>query len=190
MQRDVGAAQRTLERLSALATSMLELSRIDAQAASGSATLTQLSEELADAADRGRTRVGSRDIRIDYNSGDPSETAIAVSVADFGRVCDNLLSNALAVMPHTGAIEITLEAVAGGARLVVADDAGGMVPEFVPVAFDRFSRADQARTGGGAGLGLPIVAGIATLAGGAVELQNRPGSGLSVIVTFAATARH
>ncbi len=185
MRDDVAAAQRTLGRLSALATSMLELSRIDAQANPGSSTTEQLASELADAADRGRLRVGSRDIRIEYSSVESSPSrSVAVSEADFGRVCDNLVNNALAAMGDRGHIELTLTVDETTARLRVSDDAGGMDDAFVAQAFDRFSRADDARTGGGAGLGLSIVAGIVSLASGSVHLQNDPGVGLSVVADF------
>lgn len=185
MKSDVTAAQRTLARLSTLATSMLELSRIDAQAAPGSSTVRQLAEELGDAADRGRTRVGHREIRIDYSSDpSPGEQSVSVSDADFGRVCDNLVNNALAAMGDSGLIELSLHSTGAVVVLSVTDDAGGMDEEFLPLAFDRFSRADQARTGGGAGLGLSIVAGIVAVAGGDIELQNRPGHGLTVAARF------
>ncbi len=185
MQSDVAAAQKTLARLSALATAMLELSRIDAQATPGSSTTEQLAEELADAADRGRQHVGHRDIRIEYSSG-PATGARVVSVsdADFGRVCDNLVTNALAAMGETGLIELSLAVRGDGVLLRVSDTAGGMDEAFVPLAFDRFSRADGARTGGGAGLGLSIVAGIVAVSGGEIMLDNRPGEGLAVEVTL------
>ena len=184
MQADVQAAQRTVARLSALATSMLELSRIDAQAAPGSATLSDLVLELSDAADRGRQRVGGRDIRIEYSNPPGDDRAVAVSDADFGRVCDNLVNNALAAMGETGVIELSLAAHDSGVLLRVADTAGGMDEAFEPLAFHRFSRADRARTGGGAGLGLPIVAGIVSVSGGETTLENRPGVGLTVCVSF------
>lgn len=182
MQADVQAAQRTLARLSALATSMLELSRIDAQATPGSATVLELVNEVSDAADRGRQRVGGRDIRIEYSSAPGDERTVAVSDADFARVCDNLVNNALAAMGETGLIELSLVARDRDVLLRVADTAGGMEEGFVPLAFDRFSRADHARTGGGAGLGLSIVAGIVSVSGGEIALDNRPGDGLTVDV--------
>ncbi|MBC7590042.1 MAG: HAMP domain-containing histidine kinase [Salinibacterium sp.] len=185
MQSDVAAAQRTLARLSALATSMLELSRIDAQVAPGSATGAELAAELSEAADRGRQRVGHRDIRIEYSSDlSLAEQTISVSDADFGRVCDNLVNNALAATGGEGLIELHLALDADVVRLRVSDTAGGMDVAFVPQAFDRFSRADPARTSGGAGLGLSIVAGIVSVAGGRIELENVPGVGLAVDVTF------
>ncbi|WP_051606954.1 ATP-binding protein [Microbacterium sp. CH12i] len=57
---------------------------------------------------------------------------------------------------------------------------------FVPFALDRFSRQSEARTRAGAGLGLSIVAGIATIAGGTVSLTNSPGAGLRIDVSFPA----
>ena len=185
MRTDVAAAQKTLMRLSSLATSMLELSRIDAQTAPGRASASELAEELADGADRGRQRAAGRDIRIDYHSvvEDPA-LIVCVSESDFGRVCDNLVNNALDALGTTGTIELRLTRESWHLRLSVSDDGGGMADAYVPHAFDRFSRESSARTTGGAGLGLPIVAGIAAVSGGEVTLHNEPGVGLRVDVTF------
>jgi two-component system OmpR family sensor kinase len=188
LKRDVAAAQRTLTRLIGIATAMLELSRIDAQQRPGSASGAALVAEIADAADRGRTLASGRDVRIDYSSAVPDDLEVAVAAGDFGQVCDNLIGNALAALGQTGAIDLDVRLEGSRAVLRVSDDAGGMDPAFVPFAFDRFSRADGARTGGGAGLGLPIVAAIANRAGGAARLENRPGQGLTVVVEFQASS--
>ncbi|MEN2742612.1 HAMP domain-containing sensor histidine kinase [Microbacterium sp. X-17] len=70
--------------------------------------------------------------------------------------------------------------------LTVHDSGPGMPEEFIPVALDRFTRADGARTtsraGGGGGLGLAIVAALAGAAGGSVQLANAPTGGLVVTV--------
>ena len=191
MQNDVSAAQKTLARLSTLATSMLELSRIDAQTEPGQSTLTGLATELADAADRGRRRVDGRDIRIDYfDATESSDDIIAVSEVDFGRVCDNLVNNALAAMSRPGLIELRLARESTCVRLEVRDEAGGMDEQYVPHAFDRFSTQHGTRMTGGAGLGLAIVAGIAKTAGGTVALHNAPGAGLRVDITFPFATHH
>ncbi|GAA1960795.1 HAMP domain-containing sensor histidine kinase [Microbacterium deminutum] len=190
MQADVAAAQKTLARLSSLATSMLELSRIDAQAGPGVASIAELATELADAADRGRFHVADRDIRIDYSDDTFGEgDQVRVSEADFGRVCDNLVSNAVEAIGESGVIELALTREPACIRLTVTDDGGGMDEAYVPLAFNRFSRASESRTRGGAGLGLAIVAGIVTVSGGAVTLNNAPGVGLRVDATFPLT-RH
>ena len=189
MRADVSAAQKTLARLTSLATSLLELSRIDAQTEAGHATATKLAIELGDAADRGRNRVGGRDIQIDYSSDAMRDEQVTVSETDFGRVCDNLVNNALAAIGNSGTIELRLEHRVDGVVLTVVDNGGGMDESYVPHAFDRFSRASDSRTRGGAGLGLSIVAGITQVAGGSVELHNAAGSGLTVLVTFPFASR-
>jgi signal transduction histidine kinase len=182
MRTEVASAQQTLQRLSALATSLLELSRIDAQSSRGSASVDELTTELADAADRGRLRVGAGNAVIDFTADlPPSDRTVAISVHDFGRICDNLVNNALAARPDSCHIELALRGEPGGVHLTVDDDAGGMDEEFVPHAFDRFAR-DTVRSldSTGAGLGLAIVSAMVSVAGGHVTLVNSPGSGLRV----------
>jgi signal transduction histidine kinase len=186
MRTEVASAQQTLRRLSALATSLLELSRIDAQSASGSATIDELAAEVADAADRGRLRVGSGETVIDFSVDvPPSDRLVAVSPHDFGRICDNLVTNALAARPGSGHIELALRAHEDGVLLTVEDEAGGMDDAFVAHAFDRFAR-DAVRTSDdtGAGLGLAIVSGIVSVARGQITLVNSPGLGLRVEISL------
>nr|WP_279587971.1 HAMP domain-containing sensor histidine kinase [Microbacterium sp. Be9] len=181
MKVDVAAAQRTLTRLSALASSLLELSRIDSQGSAGTAAAGRLSAELSNAADRGRQRVADRSIRIDYTDDIATPAAmVAVSEEDFGRICDNLVGNAVQAIGDRGVVELSLVEEHDALVLSVADDGGGMDEDFVPLALDRFSRQSKARTPGGAGLGLSIVAGIVKNAGGAITLVNDPGIGLKV----------
>jgi signal transduction histidine kinase len=62
--------------------------------------------------------------------------------------------------------------VDGQVRLAVSDGGPGFPDSFVNRAFDRFSRADEAHTGGGAGLGLAIVDAIARAHGGTASTVN------------------
>jgi signal transduction histidine kinase len=139
--------------------------------------------ELSDAADRARLRAAGRDIRIDFvDDTSTSDQTVRVSEADFGRVCDNLVGNAVAAIRDSGSIELRLGTEQAGVLLTVTDDGGGMDEAYVPFAFDRFSRQSAARTEGGAGLGLPIVAAITANSGGTIALTNTPGEGLRVAV--------
>ena len=86
----------------------------------------------------------------------------------------NLTDNAL----RHGAGDVTLIGAAAGDAvcITVCDHGLGVDPAFAGRAFDRFSRADAARTGGGAGLGLAITRAIALAHGGDVTLADaRPG---------------
>jgi len=65
-------------------------------------------------------------------------------------------------------------------ELHVLDSGPGFTDDFLPHAFERFSRADEARSTGGAGLGLPIVEIIAAAHGGAARAANRESGGADV----------
>jgi two-component system OmpR family sensor kinase len=114
-----------------------------------------------------RARERNRELAID-----PS---VALSVAaDAPRVeqaLSNLVDNALRY--GVGTITLRATAVNGAVELHVIDDGPGFPAEFVPHAFERFSRADNGRTGGGSGLGLSIVELIATAHGGEAGVRNR-----------------
>ena len=86
----------------------------------------------------------------------------------------NLVDNAL----RHGRGTIRLSALDDGSRveLHVADDGPGFPPEFVEHAFERFSRADAARTGGGAGLGLALAAAVAEAHGGSAQVGGNGGA--------------
>ena len=66
---------------------------------------------------------------------------------------------------------------AAGYRLAVIDSGDGIPPDHLPHVFDRFYKADAARTGGhgGSGLGLSIVKAIVERHGGTIAVDSRPG---------------
>jgi two-component system, OmpR family, sensor kinase len=70
----------------------------------------------------------------------------------------------------------------GRAVLEVADDGPGIPAQSLPKVFDRFYRADSARSGDGSGLGLAIVAAVAKAHGGTVQVGSPLGHGTTVSV--------
>jgi signal transduction histidine kinase len=96
----------------------------------------------------------------------------------------NLVDNAL----RHGAGSVSLSAAQrnGVVELHVGDEGGGFPPQFLEQAFERFSRHDQARSRGGAGLGLAIVRAIAEAHGGGAHASNT-GSGADVWVELPAS---
>ncbi len=96
----------------------------------------------------------------------------------------NLLDNALAYTPE-GRIGVSLARESAGAvRLTVEDSGPGIPPEERERVLQRFVRLDASRTGGGSGLGLSLVAGVATLHRAELALDESPFGGLRATVTF------
>ena len=101
----------------------------------------------------------------------------------FQQAIGNLVANALAHTPRGGSVTVTAAQEGGGRlRIDVIDTGQGIAPEHLPHVFDRFYRADQARSsiGGNFGLGLSVVKSIAMLHGGAVSIDSTLGHGTRV----------
>ncbi len=112
---------------------------------------------------------------------------IAIDEGRMLQVLKNLVENALRYTGHNGmirlsAIEDTL------VRLIVEDNGSGIEAEDLPYVFDRFYRADKARSGnsGKMGLGLAICKALVTAQGGTIKAEsNGKNQGTKIIITFA-----
>lgn len=105
----------------------------------------------------------------------------------FQRAIGNLLENALAHTPAGGSVTLGVARENGAIHIEVADNGRGIPPEHLPHVFDRFHRADAARTGnvfGSVGLGLAIVKSIAALHGGSIHITSQVGRGTRVTLVF------
>ena len=100
------------------------------------------------------------------------------------QVLINLVANGVQHTPAGGRVVVALEAGPGEARLQVRDNGSGIAPADLPHIFDRFYRAEQARSrsNGGAGLGLSIVQRIVAAHGGQVNVTSVVGSGTTFSV--------
>jgi heavy metal sensor kinase len=109
------------------------------------------------------------------------------------RMILNLLDNAIKYTPSGGEVRVEL-AREGGAYAVRITDTGDGVPEEArPHIFERFYRADKARSrnggaGGGAGLGLSIASWIAEAHGGRVALERSDKSGSAFLISLPSSA--
>ncbi|HLJ59408.1 MAG TPA: ATP-binding protein [bacterium] len=96
----------------------------------------------------------------------------------------NLVDNALTYTPAGGSVRITATRDAGTTRVAVIDTGCGIAPEDLPHVFERFYRADRARTraSGGSGLGLAIARWIVDVHGGRIDVDSQRGHGTRVNV--------
>jgi signal transduction histidine kinase len=183
----VSAAEDSVQRLTSLASNLLELSRLDATSERERAsTVSQLENEFLGSIDRARLLgLGTHaDIGFELELTDAA-ARIAVDSDSFGRMLDNVLVNSIAATGQGGEVTASLRQSQVGLTLEVRDDGPGMPESFLPRAFERFSRPDGARTSatGGSGLGLALVRAIAEAAGGSATATNSH-PGLVVTVTL------
>jgi two-component system OmpR family sensor kinase len=184
LEQALRSAAEETERLTRLAEDLLLIARSDQgelPVRREPVSARELLERVAARYDRpvrGRGRTiavtGSEDVVLDA---DPARLEQALG---------NLVDNALA--HGEGAVELFARRSRGDVELHVADEGPGFPPQFAPRAFDRFSRADDARSPGGAGLGLPIAELIARAHGGSAAAANRAGGGVDVWITLPASA--
>jgi two-component system OmpR family sensor kinase len=96
------------------------------------------------------------------------------------------LSNAINASDANCKIQLSLVEQTDGIVLLVDDEGIGFSPEFLPIAFERFTRPDTSRTRdtGGSGLGLALVKSILDTFGARITLSNLEPKGARVEVSF------
>jgi len=101
-------------------------------------------------------------------------------------VAENLIMNAVRYAGPGTMCTVTLTQEGTEPLLIVADDGKGVSEADLPRLFERFYRADQARSSRGTGLGLAIVKHVVTAAGGTVEARGGPARGVEIVCRFPA----
>jgi len=120
----------------------------------------------------------------------PAPAAAAASPGEVALVLDNLLGNAL--RHARSLVQVGVLPAGRTVRLVVEDDGPGIPAADRDRVFDRFTRLDpdvESRAGGGAGLGLALVAALVAGRGGTVAAGEAPGGGARLEVRWPAAAR-
>ena len=182
-------AAEEAERLTRITDDLLILARGDA----GHLDLRRGEADLRELAGRSAGRAAARltaagvTCRLEI----PPGTRAFVDPDRVEQAIDNLLGNALRFAPPGSAIVIAAAADGPDIRLEIRDSGPGFPASFLPHAFERFRRPDTARSrdGGGAGLGLAIVAAIATAHGGHAEARNNPDGGAAVSLWLPGASR-
>jgi two-component system OmpR family sensor kinase len=176
----LGSAAEETDRLVQLAEDLLVIARSD----QGRLPIRHDELQAREVLERVRERFArrARDRHVEITVAAPDGLDLVADPLRVEQAVGNLVDNALR---HGGTrIELAAAARDGAIELHVRDDGAGFPPDFISVAFERFTRADSARGRGGAGLGLAIVAAIARAHGGAVAARNRSEGGADVSLTL------
>ncbi len=178
------AMREQIERLGMLVDDLFELARIDA----GVLTLELRNAPLAGMVEsclRGlEAEARTRHVRLEASI-PTSLPAVLCEPEQVERILFNLLTNALRHTPSDGSVAVVVEPNGSEVQVAVEDTGEGLTDEAQARMFERFWRADQARTGGnGAGLGLAIAQGLVQAHGGRIWAESRPGGGARVCFTL------
>jgi two-component system phosphate regulon sensor histidine kinase PhoR len=177
------AMKRHSDRLNRLIEDLLALARLEAKEVTLQIAPVDLTTFLERAARDWNKRMQNRDLKIQV-SVDENLPLLLADEFRLEQVMHNLLENAVSYSAEGKTISIVAKSEEGRAILSVADQGIGIPPTDLPRIFERFYRADRARSRerGGTGLGLSIVKHIAQLHGGDVRAESELGKGTRVSV--------
>ena len=181
----VASAAEEADRLSRLAEDLLVLAEADQDGLPICRQEVDVRECLERVRERfeSSARAQGRVLRRSVSSG----LRMHADPLSLEQALGNLVDNAL--RHGAGAVHVQGKRRGGTVELRVSDEGAGFPSEFLPVAFERFTRADRTRTSGGTGLGLSIVQSIARAHGGEAHLANRSGAHVWLAIPDSPSAR-
>jgi len=169
-----------INQMTEMVDNLLTLARADEGRAPLAVEEADLRELVADVSETAGMLGESAEVRVttDIPAG---PVRLAVDRHRIRELLLNLVTNAIKYTPAGGTVGLSLSEAADAVTLGVSDSGIGIAPGDLPHIFDRFWRADPARsrTGerAGTGLGLAITKWIAEAHGGTITVQSRPGRG-------------
>ncbi len=176
VHESVAAIRRESGCMRELVETLLTLARGDELALPDS-EIRDLGSVTAEAVES--ARAAAKD-KVEIRYAPPKHPVVVLS--DRGRVrqaVSILLDNAVKYTPKGGRVAVAVAALESEewAKVEVSDTGIGIPKDQLPLVFERFHQADEARASGGAGLGLAIARQIAEAHGGGIEVESAPGEG-------------
>jgi two-component system sensor histidine kinase SenX3 len=177
VRRFAGRLQHEAGRLARLVQELIDLSRLQGAEPLPEQQLVQVDRVVAEATDRTRTAAAARGIEI--VSGGQRGLTVCGSEHQLVTAVGNLIENAVHYSPERTRVAVAVRSREGAVEVSVTDQGMGIAERDLERVFERFYRADPARSRatGGTGLGLAIVKHVATNHGGEVSVWSVEGSG-------------
>ena len=177
VRRFAGRVQKEAGRLARLVQELIDLSRLQGADPLPSPTLVPVDRVVAEAVDRTRTTASARGIEI--VRGGERELTVRGSESQLVTAVGNLIENAVHYSAERTRVAVAVRRRDGAVEISVTDQGMGIAEKDLERVFERFYRADPARSRatGGTGLGLAIVKHVATNHGGEVSVWSVEGSG-------------
>jgi two-component system phosphate regulon sensor histidine kinase PhoR len=185
LARILSVMERHSKRLRRLVDDLLSLAQLESSQAKLELSVVRVDELFNNLIRDWKEKLAAKNLKVIVDLASEALTLRADGTR-LEEVLHNLLDNAVKFSPENG--QIYLQAVRRDSEMVlsVADNGLGISKEHLPRIFERFYRADKARSRelGGTGLGLAIVKHIAQLHGGRVEAESELGRGTTIRVVL------
>jgi heavy metal sensor kinase len=190
-RESLGVLHQEAARLTHIVEDLFTLTRADAGQYPLQPRDFYLDELAAECVHSARTLALAKKIAL--NIDEAAESPIQADESLLRRMILNLLDNAIKYTPEGGRVTVSCRRVGKDYALTITDTGGGIPAELQPRIFERFFRADKARSraendGGGAGLGLSISRWIVEAHHGRLELTRSDPTGSTFTAYFPATA--
>jgi len=169
------------ERLSDLATNVLNLSRVERQTILSETKRYNVSEQIRRVIAMMYGKWQSRRLEFTFDSG---EFYVTANEELLKQVWINLFDNAVKFSPGCAEITVDIREEGGFLCFTIADKGIGMDEKTAARVFDKFYQGDISRSTKGNGLGLTAARRIVELHGGQIEVSSRPGEGSCFTVTL------
>lgn len=177
----IATSAEEVSGLSKLVDSLLLIARNDPKHLEQTYELVNIGEILEDLAESAHLHNDSKSIILNHPDNLPPIKASRVLTA---RVLSNVIDNALKFTEKRGKIIIDVTSDKSFVYVAVQDDGIGMTTEQINQVFNRFWRAEEARSIKGHGLGLSLVKQMMTIQGGKISVESQPKNGTAVHLSF------
>ena len=181
MRRYVREMRASIDRLVAMVDDLFELAQLDTGAIEAERQRARLGEVVRSAVAAVELQAGEKGLELitALNGADDAPCSPRLE-----RVLQNLLVNAVRHTPADGTVRVEARRSADGLEVAVADTGEGIAAEDLDRVFEPFFRADPARHGAGAGLGLALAKRIVEALGGQIRAESEPtrGSRFAVVL--------
>lgn len=181
----VDSALEEIDRMAKIVESLLAIARLDAGVDSIDPQPIDVSELCHWVVDQMQVLADEKEIVMQAHT---TPITVLIDKARMKQVLVNVIDNAIKYTPSGGRVRLTSTLLRGVAVIDVSDTGIGIPPTDLPHVFDRFFRADKARSrgSGGAGLGLSIVKAICIAHGGSITIDSTEGVGTVVHIELPA----
>ena len=173
-------------RLATMVNEILDLTKLEAGKMQLTENPVQFYPLLLDLLAAYQSEIDTRNIQFQFIYDYDENCSLLLDEAKFGKIINNLLSNAFKFTPEQGQIVFRVHQLNGDLQMRITDSGAGIHPDDIEHIFDRFYQSKQPglNAQGGTGIGLALSQELAKLHHGSIQVESQPGAGSEFTFSF------